>query len=155
MRTLSAPAVASQNAENTAEVWLVLVTIDHPALAQPIRVVGNNENITSGGNLFVAYDFNIVLPGEDPDNPAAAQLDIDNVDRVIVQTLREISSPPSVTIQVVLASSPDLIEIEFAGLVLRNAQYDAMRVTADLAFDEIISEPVATTLSPDKFPGMF
>ncbi len=155
MRTLSAPAVASQNAENTAEVWLPLVTISHPALAEPIRVVGNNENITSNGNLFVAYDFKIVLPGEDPDNPAAAQLDIDNVDRVIVQTLREIDSPPMVVIQVILASSPDLVEIEFAGLVLRNATYDAMRVTGDLVFEEILTEPIATTLTPDKFPGMF
>jgi len=154
-RALSTPAIASQNAEATGEAWLLLLTIVHTELAVPIRVVGNNENITSGGELFVAWDFEIVLPGEDPDNPDTARLSIGNIDPLIIRTLREISSPPSLTIQVVLASAPDTIEIEFAGLVLRNASYDAGTISGDLSFEEILTEPVATTLTPAMFPGMF
>lgn len=154
-RALSAPAIASQNAEATSEAWLTLVTIDHASLSQPIRVVGNNANITSNGNLFAAWDFEIVLPGEDPDNPESAHLAIDNIDRSIIQALREAEGPPSVMVQVVLSSTPDVVEVEFAGLVLRNCPYDAGTINGELAFEEILTEPVATTLTPAAFPGMY
>lgn len=154
-RALSSPAIASQNAEATAEAWLILLIIDHITLAQPIRVVDNNADITSGGNLFVAWDFNLILPGEDPDNPDTARLSIGNIDPLIIRTLRQISGPPSITIRVVLSSTPDVVEVEFAGLVLRNASYDAGTITGDLAFEEILTEPVATTLTPAMFPGMY
>lgn len=155
MRSLSDRATESQNAEATGEVWLPLVEIAHPELAEPIRVVNNNENITSNGNLFVAWDFEMVLPGEDPDNPSTARLDIGNIDPVIIKSLREISGPPAVTVQIILAADPDLVEIEFAGLALRNAKYDAGKISGDLAFEEILSEPVATMLTPAMFPGLF
>jgi len=155
VRALSAAAVASQNAQATAKVWLTTITIDHATLADPIRVVDNNENITSNGDLFVAWDFSLQLPGEDPDNPAGAKLSIGNIDPLIIQTLRTISSPPTVTIQIILADTPNVVEIEFSGLVLRNASYDAGTITGDLRFEEILTEPVATTLTPAMFPGMF
>lgn len=154
-RALSSNAIASQNAERTAEAWLILLIIDHASLASPIRVVDNNADITSGGNLFVAWDFNLVLPGEDPDNPDYSRLAIGNIDPLIIRTLRQIASPPSITIRVILASAPDVIEVEFAGLVLRKASYDAGQITGDLAFEEILTEPVATALTPAMFPGLF
>lgn len=154
-RSLSSNAIASQNAEATAEAWLILLTIDHASLASPIRVVDNNADITSNGDLFVAWDINLVLPGEDPDNPDTARLSIGNIDPLIIRTLRSISGPPSITIRVVLSSTPDVVEVEFAGLVLRKASYDAGQITGDLAFEEILTEPVATTLTPAMFPGLF
>jgi hypothetical protein len=151
-RALSSTAIASQNAEATGEAWLILVTIAHASMAAPIRVVANNENITSNGELFVAWDFDIVLPGEDP---AQARLSIGNIDPLIVRALREISGPPSVTVQVVLSSDYDAVEVEFAGLVLRQAGYDPGTISGELVFEEILTEPVATTLTPAMFPGMY
>lgn len=155
MRTLSPAALRAGNAQQTDEVYLVLLTIAHPGLAQPIRVVNNNENATSRGNEFVAYPFEIELPGEDSDQPPLARLRIDNVDRMIVATIREIASPPSVTIEVVLASQPDTVEVAFESLVMRNVSYDAVAVTGELVFEQIVVEPVATTMTPAKFPGLF
>jgi len=154
-RTLSTTAVASQNAENTDQVWLTAVTIAHDSLAEPIRVVDNTENIISNGNIFVAWDFTLQLPGEDPDNPVSASISIGNIDPEIIKSLRAISSPPTVTIQILLGDSPDVIEIEFSGLILRNATYDANQITGELRFEELLTEPIATTLTPAMFPGMF
>jgi len=154
-RALSANAIASQNAESTSEAWLTLLTIDHSSLSAPIRVVDNNENITSNGDLYAAWAFNIVLPGEDPDNPDTARLSIENIDQTIIRALRAASGPPQVTIQVVLSSTPNVVEVEFTGLVLRNCPYDAGTISGDLAFEEILTEPVATTLTPAMFPGLF
>lgn len=155
MRTHSDPAITSQNAEATDQVWLTLITLDHDTLSDPIRVCSNNENITSDGHLFVAWEFDILLPGEDPDSPSSARLSIGNIDPLIIRTLREISSPPQITIQVVLAATPNVLEAEFVGLVLRNASYDAGKISGDLVFEEILTEPVATTMTPAMFPGLF
>lgn len=156
MRTnISQRALGASFAQETGEVFLILLQIDHASLSQPIRVVNNNENLTSAGALYVAFPFEIELPGEDGDRPANARLRIDNVDRTIVNTLRAINSPPTVTVRVVLAATPDTIELEMAGLTLRNATYDAATVTGDLAFEQIMVEPVATMMTPAKFPGLF
>lgn len=155
MRTLSPTALQAGFESQTAEVFLVLLQITHPNLPEAIRVVNNNENVTSGGNVYIAYPFEIELPGEDSDQPPLARLRIDNVDRLLVATVREIATPPQITIRVVLASQPDTIEMEFQGLTMRNVTYDAATISGELVFEQILVEPVATVMTPSKFPGAF
>ena len=155
MRSLSPLALQSGFESQTDEVFLVLLEIAHPNITDTIRVVNNNEDITSNGKLFVAYPFEIELPSEDAEQPPLARLRIDNVDRMIVATVRNISTPPTVTIRVVLASQPDTIELLFEGLTMRNATYDAASVSAELVFEQILVEPVATLMTPGMFPGLF
>jgi len=117
--------------------------------------VNNNENVTSRGQEFVAFPFEIELPGEDSDQPPTARLRIDNVDRRVIAAIRDISAPPNVTIEVILASDPDFVEIAFDALVMRNVGYDAASITGELVFEQIVVEPVATNMTPAKFPGLF
>ena len=154
-RSLSNTALGSMNAQATSEVWLVLLTISHATLPTPIRLVNNNEDVVSRGNTFIAFPFEIELPGEDPDQPPKAMLRIDNVDRRVVQTIRSITAPPTVTLEVILASAPDTVEVSFTNMTLRNAQYDATTVSGELTFDSIYTEPVTLTMTPNRFPGMF
>lgn len=155
MRTLSTAALRAGHAQETGEVYLILLTISHPDLTAPIRVVNNNENVTSRNNFFVAFPFAIELPLEDSDQPPRARLRIDNVDRSIVASIRAIDGPPTVTIEVILASQPNTVEASFEALVLRNVSYDAATVTGELAFEQIVVEPVASNFTPAKFPGLF
>ena len=153
--TLSSAALASAHAERTEEVWVVLLQADHPDLAEPIRICTNNENITSNGHEYIALPFEIELPGEDPEQPGRARVRIDNMSPVIIDTLRVISTPPTVTLRVILASQPNVIEAEFVGLVMRNAEYDASFVSAELNYESILVEPAALTMTPSLFPGLF
>lgn len=155
MRTLSPQAVLSTTAAETDEVWLALVTIDHPSLPAPIRLANNIEDVTSRGETFIACAFNLLLPGEDPESQVVARLQIGNVDRQIVIALRGLTSPPVFTIEVILASSPDYVELSLPDLVLRSASYDAEKVTGELVFESIYVEPIAVTMTPARFPGMF
>lgn len=155
MRTLSPAALASAHARETEEVWLVLLTISHSALPTPLRFVNNFTSLTSRSNIFVAFPFEIEFPEQDADSAGEARITIDNIDRQIVETIRQISSPPSVTLEVVLASSPDTVEAQFTGLVLRNVEYDAHRVRGTLRFEDITTEPVSVQMTPARFPGMF
>ncbi len=155
MRTLSSTAITSIMAENTGEVWLFLLTITHPSITDTLYFVNNNEALTSRGNVYIPFPFTVELPTEDSENLGEVRLKIDNIDRSIVKALRSIDSPPSVTLEVVLASQPDTIEASFSGMLLRNANWDAPSVTASLKFEDIGAEPMSLQMTPQRFPGMF
>lgn len=143
-------------AADTDEVWLALITIEHDDLAEPIRVVNNTENITSGGDLYIGFPFDITLPDSREDAPSRAQLVIDNVSREIAQAVRTITSPPTVTIEIVRAADPDTIELVWPFFSLRNVKWDAMKVSGELVFEDFTNEPYpAGVFSPASFPGLF
>ena len=154
-RTLSPAATASANAQDTDEVWLTLLSIDSPELAAPLRFVNNNVSVTSRGNVFLAFPFDMEFPGQDEESPGEARLVIDNVDRSIVNFIRSITAPPKVTIEVVLGSSLDTVEASFSNMTLRNVSYDAKSVTGLLRFEDIVIEPVSYAMTPERFPGQF
>lgn len=154
-RNLSTAATTSANAQFTDEVWLTLLTVESPELDAPLRFVNNNVSITSRGNVYLAFPFDVDFPGQDEESPGEARLTIDNIDRMIVNFVRTISAPPNVTIEVVLASSLDVVEASFSNMTLRNVSYDAKAVTGLLRFEDIVIEPVTYAMTPERFPGMF
>lgn len=155
MRTLSPAAEASLLAEETDEVWLILLTVSHPDLDDPITIVNDINEIVSNGVTFRALPFEIELPGEGQ-RPGESRIRIDNVSREIVEAVRIIGLiPPTVKIQVVLASQPDVIEYEVPVMTLRDVTYDAAFVTGVLRFEDISVEPVAEIINPNRFPALF
>jgi hypothetical protein len=154
VRQLSTTAAHSATAEETDEVWLVLITISHADLDEPLRVVNNIEDIVSRGETYIACPFELEEPGDDPDGPTDARIKVDNVDRRIVDAHRLISSPPSVTLEAILASDPDELEYSIQGLILRDASWDATAVQGTLRFEDLTIEPVAEVMTPDRFPGL-
>lgn len=154
-RVFSTAATASINSQATDEVWLTLLTIDSDELDAPLRFVNNNESLTSRGNVYLAFPFDIEFPGQDEENPGEARLAIDNIDGSIVNFIRTIVAPPVVTIEVVLASTPDTVEAAFANMTLRNVSYDAKTVSGLLKFEDIVIEPVTYAMTPERFPGQF
>lgn len=164
-RVFSATAVNSQNDEESDQVWLVLVTLNHPSLTQPIYIANNTENVISQGITYLPIPCDIELPTEDGDNPGAASIKVDNIDPVIVNTIRNASNardpsqatPPyiSVNFKVILASNTNQVELEFDGLRIIDTDWDATSVTGKLAFENIQTEPVAETITPSRFSGLF
>lgn len=131
---------------------LHLLTIDHADLSQPIRLVNNNEDVVSNGNTFVAFNYRITFPVDDPDREPSVVLTVDNVDRAITDALLSISSPASVTIQTIISDDPDTIEIETSDLILRVADYNALEVSGTIAVDDILSQAFpAHQYTPTQF----
>ena len=141
--------------QNESDLPLVLLEIDHSSLSDPILVVNNKENITSNGEEYIGFPFEIILPDSKEDSPPTSKLRIDNISREIGQAIRLISTPPSVTIRVVRQDTPDVIEAEFAGMYMTNVSYDAFSVEADLMFEDLTREPYPyLTFSPALFRGI-
>lgn len=140
----------------TGEVFLVLLTIDHPDIHPPIRVVNNTENIPSRGNEFIAFPFDLQIPDSREDAPPRARLTIDNVSREIALAIRQVTTPPSVLMEIIRAADPDIVEASFPGFVLRDVRWDALQVSGELAVEDLAREPFpAGTFTPGQFPGLF
>jgi hypothetical protein len=156
MRNLSTVAVQAINAQETGEVFLILLTISSDEIVDTYRFVRNTEDITSNGYNYIAYGFDITLPDEDPDTLPTIQLVIDNVDRAIVDTLNSLIEPPTVTLSVVLASTPNVIEYGPLEMTLLGADYDSLTITGQLAYEDILNQSYPSgKYIPSDYPGLF
>lgn len=153
---MSTTAVAAVNAEETDEIFLMLLTFDEATLADPIRVVNNTEEIVSNGETFLPVKFEIELPPEVGDSIQAVRLSIDNVDRRIVEAVRLATGRPTATLEIVLASDPDTVEAGPFDFELERADYDALVVTGQLSFDDVSGlRCPAHIVTPHLYPDLF
>lgn len=153
---LSLKARRAAFAEATDEVFLLLLEIDHPELSVPIRVVKNTESVASQGQTWIGVYFEERLPDDSGGLPRA-EITIDNVDRAITDAIDALTSPPAVTMMVVLASDPETVEFGPIPLELKEASGDVLTVTAELGlFDSILAEPFpGHAYVPSQYPGLF
>lgn len=155
-RTLSTAAINSMMDQETDDALLCLITIEHDDLPSPMRFVDDKVNVTSNGLVYIGFPFAITLPDDDPDKVPEAKLEIGNTDRVIVEAVRSLSSAPLVTIQVVMASQPDTVEMTIPNMRLRMVEWDAAVVSGTLAYEDVLNEQIpGRAFSPDVCPGLF
>jgi hypothetical protein len=127
---------------------------------QATMIDGNEPGLLAyypmNDGCFLPYPFDLTEPDDVTDEIPQVQITIDNVDRSIVNMLRSLSSPPTVTLEVVLASSPNHVEHGPFTLHLRKADYDALVVNGTLDFgDELETAFPAHTMTPTTCPGLF
>ncbi len=156
MREVSPTFLRAALARETGEAPIVLVTIEHASLTAPIRVAGYDVDVTSRGETFVALPFAISLPTDTEEAAPRAKVSLDNVSREIVIAVRGATGkPPSVTLEVVLADTPDVVEASWAGFALRNVSYNALTVEGELTLEGLAAEPnPAGRFTPGAFPGV-
>ncbi|MBU6475064.1 MAG: DUF1833 family protein [Alphaproteobacteria bacterium] len=155
-RSLSSLAQQSLFASETSDAFLVLLTLSHPDLPQPITVTSDAVPTVSNGTTFVPFPFDLALPNDLDAKSYRARLVIDNIDRQIVQAVRSVSTAPDMLIQIVRAAAPDTVEAQFIDFKLTNVVYDAYRIEGDLTVEDFTAEPYpAATFSPGLFPGLF
>lgn len=143
-------------AQNTGEAPIILLQIDHPTLATPIRVCHNTEAITHDGDSYLPFPFLIDLPADRDDELPRVTLTIDNVDRSIIPAFRAITSPPTVTMKVVLATSPDDVEAGPFEFSMREINYSAGSIQGFLSYEAILDEPFpGDSFTPSIFRGLF
>lgn len=155
-RTLTNDSFHAMFAAETDEVYLMLITISHPQLTDDIRVSSDIVNTTSQGKLFVGYPFEFVLPTDEEGAPPRSMVTIDNVDREICNSLRQINSPANFKIEIIRAADPDTIEISWDDFQLRNVKGDVFQISGELNIDDITREPFPVgSFTPSNFRGLF
>jgi len=156
-RSLSLAAFISAYAQETNEPWIALLTIDHTELDEPMRFALNGEDITSRGEVFKASWFDVILPDDTADRPSQAQITFPNVAREMTALLELSLTPPTMVIELILASYPDDVEISWPALTLQTGtKYNSQSVTGSLTGKRMLRETYPKgVVSPAYFPGAF
>ncbi|KFC73191.1 hypothetical protein FG93_01935 [Bosea sp. LC85] len=165
-RTLSLTMRGAMNAQETGEVPIFLMTITHELLEEPIRLSSDPTSrisvdplkygTASRGETYLFVPMGYVLPDEKDGAAPQSRITLDNVDRSMVDIVRSAQTPARVTMELVLASALDEVEIAFPAFDLVSAPYDASIITLHLAINALVTEPFpAGSFNPSQFPGLF
>lgn len=155
-RVLSPAAAAASLAAQSPEVWLPCLVISGPGL-ETVRIVNNTESIARATGEFLPYPFEPELPEDAERATGTATVRLDNIDREVTRLLREYNGIATATIEVVLASQPDVVEIgplEFSVLV---AEYDELVIQLSLGNeDDLFNQRVpAQAYQPNNSQGLW
>jgi Domain of unknown function (DUF1833) len=156
-RNLSAEAFKAMFASETEQVFLMCLVLEHADLGTPIRVVHNNEDITRTAGVFSACFFDINLPEEAPGTVPQVTLTIENVDRTITDAVRNLQGRVKVTLDVVMASSPNTVEAGPFEFYMLSANFNTQFVQGRLGFeDDILNMGFPKdAYTPVTAPGLF
>lgn len=156
-RPVSAAFWSAIASERTSEVLLLLVTVDHPDLSEPLRHVYNTEPVTSRGDVFEPTFFQFDGQDEGEDGIlTGAQLTLEAVDRQIIEILREIDQAPTITTEIVLASNPDTVELGPFVFDVVSVTYNSQFVQCELEYRDVMTDEFpADSFTPENTPGLF
>lgn len=104
MRVIDADVRAGLEREASPDALLAFLTVTHPRLVEPIRLVSDVFDYLRDGNLFVGMPFSFILVTDEESAPKT-QLTVQNVDRRIGEALR--SMPDRAMVQLDVLSSAD------------------------------------------------
>lgn len=164
-RPLSPAAKQAIFSRQTGEVFVALLTISNPNFVDDIRLSNDPTQLlpeagvpgtVSRGKEYLYMPFVPELPKQDDSGVARVRITIDNTDRRMVQAIRTATSALRVTLEIVLASSPDIVEVSTAEFQLESVIYDALTISGELTIEYFEAEPCSKLrFTPSDFPGLF
>lgn len=166
--TMSPQALKAFYSPDGDEQVIILLTLSGAGIASPIyladgwtqRLSENDDDVVYGvisrGTPYIFLPLEIKLPSDEDGAAANAQVVIHNVTRQLTPALRQLTSPPNVTIEVILASNPNSVEVSFTGFKLNGFTYNSETVSGSLIVDQNTGEPFPRhSFTPNNFPALF
>ena len=170
MRTMSQNALEALFAQETENDLILLVTIYDPlnpsqaalqicdGFTKRISETANEVTygVTSRGVDYTFLPVDITLPDEAENSAPQCSITFYDVTQYVMPVARSISARPKVKLELVLSSTPDVVEASFTGFYITNFTYTVDRVTANLSMINYEIEPFPQySFTPVYFPGLF
>ena len=167
LASLSPAALKAMFSPDGDDTLIALVTFTGGGIVGAIRLAdGYTQRISetadevvygvvSRSQNYTFLPFALTLPTEEDAAPRC-RIVINDVTRQLVPAIRALSGPPTVTIELVLASAPDTVEVSFGGFLLGGISYDADSISGTLTVESLAVEPFPQhAFTPSYFPGLF
>ena len=170
LTTMSAGALQAVFAQETENDLILLVTVYNPLNPSEIvlqicdgftkRVSESADEVTYGvtsrGVDYVFLPVDITLPDEAENSAPQCSITFSDVTQYVMPVARSISAQPKVKLELVLSSTPNVVEASFTGFYITGFTYNADRVTATLSMINYELEPFPQySFTPVYFPGLF
>lgn len=140
----------------------VLLKIEH-ALANPLRLINDTQDLVSNGERFIAVGFRAVWVDDSEGQLPKATLQIDNVSGILSRLLEQTAGMRGmkITMMEVLRSRPDVIERRVQ-LDVNTVSMNTEAVQFGLGFEDTLNKGAInltyrppTTSGARGFPGLF
>lgn len=142
-------------AQETDEAFLMLITVRHADLIDPIRLTSDAVATIRSDGTWQPFPFRISLPDQNDEGDAGARFEIDIVDRRIVTMLRAIKTAPAIDLEVIAASDPETPIVRYPGLIWEASDHDELTLSGTLRIDDFADEPLAGAFTPSRFTALF
>lgn len=157
-RTLPSTFVTAANAQETDLLLLALVTITHSKITT-MRLVNNTQDVTSNGNTFTAYPFEVTIPADVEGQPPKLDVRAFNAGLEVVTPARTVAGDrerAKVTLQIASYADPDTIYEEWTDYDAVQAAYDLNMIAVSASIESWLTEEYpGPSMTPADFPGMF
>lgn len=152
--SVSSEMKAQMFGQNSDDPFLTLVTLQGQTFTA--RLVNNSVDITSRGNTFTAFPMKITLPVDDGQTARSFAIEFDNASLLLINSLRSVTGTIGVTIEMVLASMPDVVQFSFEDLIVTSVNYNASKISATIMMDNFLAvEMTSERYTPSGYPGLF
>ncbi len=154
-RTIDADVKAGLEAPESVDALLAFLTITHPALPEPIRVVSDVMDYVLGGRTFLGLPFEFGILS-DTEGPPMTELRMQNVDQKIGQALLGLNDRARVTLEIRSTADFDLsedprTEIPGGSALYAFTDFDLIDVTVTVS--EISGRVMLRDYSQEPWPG--
>jgi hypothetical protein len=144
------------NAQQTSEGIVILVTITDDESDKPIYLNNSGQNFKSRGNTYLACPIQATLSEDMDDRPPQAKLVMDNIDGHLIAIIRSITTPPTIMLEVVRFTEPDIVEMQLSDFQMKEINYNNLTIEGTLTLEGLFQEPaVMYNFTPSYFPGLF
>ena len=126
MSLTSVFAIEAVLGRETDQVLTALLELEHTTFKSNLLIANNTQQVKSNGRIYLPFPFGLTRPSQTDDVPEA-RLVMANVDQEVGQRLEAVVSPIDVTITIVLAETPNVVEDTFPGFELANVKWNALR----------------------------
>jgi hypothetical protein len=153
---LSPELVAQLFAQESDDPFLTLVTLSHDSFADDVRLVNNSVPIISRDKEFIPFPMRIRFPVDDGETAREFSIEFDNVSLDLIAGLRTVTDEIHVKIEMILASMPNVVQIEVDELKIATVGYNKSTVQAKIILDNFLNtEMTSERYSPSNFPGLY
>lgn len=112
--------------------------------------------VVSRSKNYIFLPLEITLPQEEEAQAPRCSIVMRDVTRYLIPVIRELKEPPKVKLELVLSSTPDVVEVSFDGFYVTNFNYNRDQVTCELQMVNYEREPFPVhSFNPSTFPGLF
>jgi hypothetical protein len=154
-RVIAANVRAGLEAPETPDALLAFLTITHPGLSVPIRVVSDVMDYSVGGETFIGMPFDYQLL-TDSESAPTTQIRMQNVDRRIGQALRQIKDRAKLRLDIRSSADFDLSQDPrtetSSSTIYAFDQFELVDVSVDAA--EITGRVMLRDYAQETWPGL-
>lgn len=135
--------------------WIWLLTITPPG-QDPVYLARNLEPITSRGNEFIPYAFDVLMPEEDGETMPNARIVVDNVHPDLIRLLRKMTGAADILLELIAHPDPDRVEVQVRGMKLYTIEWNVFQITGIISVQDLLGAGFPGDIySPREYQGLF